>query len=137
MEQITPQALVLAAGACFVAGYLVINQVILRLSLFLGSALYLWYYFVAADQPLWDAIVMSLLMLVANIIGLLGLWLQGQIWIVPRRHRDLYMMFQSLPPGDFRNLIRHAQRITMPERQCLTREGERQTRLYFRNQGRA
>lgn len=126
-----PQALVLAAGACFVAGYLAINQMILRASLFLGSCLYMWYYFVAADTPLWDAIYMSSLMLVANVIGLISFWLQMSVWIIPCVHRDLYTRFDALPPGDFRDLVQLAHRERFSERQQVTADGEGLDRLYY------
>jgi hypothetical protein len=130
-EMVSPQTLVWTTGACFVAGYLVINQIVLRALLFLGSLLYLWYYFVAAEEPLWDAISMSLLMIAANILGYFGLWLQHQVWIVPRRHRDIYPRFSSLPPGDFRNLVRKAERVHLSEKQRLTVEGGEQHRLFY------
>ncbi len=130
-DWITPQNLVLAAGACFVAGYLVINQMILRALLFTGSVLYLWYYFVAADQPLWDAIAMSGLMLMANVIGFFGLWLQRSEWIIPRAHRDLYHRFKALPPGDFRALVAQARRQRIETEQKITTEGAPVDKLYY------
>lgn len=104
---------------------------ILRASLFLGSCLYMWYYFVAADTPLWDAIYMSSLMLVANVIGFIDLWLRRSVWIIPRAHRDLYARFDALPPGDFRDLVQLAHRERFSERQQVTTEGERLNRLYY------
>ncbi len=130
-EWITPQNLVLAAGACFVAGYLVINQMLLRLLLFMGSALYLWYYFVAAEQPLWDAIAMSALMLAANIVGFIGLWLQHSVWIIPKKHRDLYDRFNALPPGDFKDLMNQAYREHYETEVQITQEGAAVDRLYY------
>ena len=45
-EFLLPDFLVLAAAGMFVLGYLIINQIMLRAMLLVGTALYIWYYVV-------------------------------------------------------------------------------------------
>ncbi|CUH76138.1 cyclic nucleotide-binding domain-containing protein [Tropicibacter naphthalenivorans] len=128
---IAPQYLVWTAGVFFTLGYLVINQKILRVLLLIGTGFYLWYYFVAADRPLWEAILTSSVMGTANLIGLSGLLLRESKLIVPRAHRDIYKRFKDLPPGDFRELVGQARRYTLTEEEVITREGVAVDKLYF------
>ena len=61
---IEPGLLAWAAGGLYAVGYLVINQVILRILVLFGTGFYIWYYAVVADVPLWDAILASILSLI-------------------------------------------------------------------------
>ena len=130
-DWITPQALVLFAGALHVLGYLVIHQVALRLLLLAGTAVYILYYFTAADTPLWAAIYMSLAMGLANLVGLASLYWGRSEWAIPARHRDIYDLFRDLPPGDFRELVTLARRVTLDEKATLTKEHAPVPALYF------
>ena len=56
MPTIAPEIIITLAGTAFVLGYLLINQTYLRVSLLVGTAFYIWYYAIAADTPLWEAI---------------------------------------------------------------------------------
>jgi len=127
----TPDVIVAAAATVFVIAYLIINQVALRLTLLLGTALYIWYYFVAAQDPLWSAIWASGATGLANMIGLGKLWLRNSPISIPRRHMDVYAHFDILPPGDFRKLMRAATRQTRPAGYVLTRSNTRVETLYY------
>ncbi|WP_299624029.1 cyclic nucleotide-binding domain-containing protein [uncultured Tateyamaria sp.] len=101
---IAPETVVLLAGAALTIGYLIIHQVMLRLMVLLGTA---------------------------NLIGLGNLlWHQSKM-AVPRAHRDIYPMFQSLPPGDFRNLVQYADRKVLQEAIQVTTEGAPVDKLYY------
>ncbi|MCK8464442.1 cyclic nucleotide-binding domain-containing protein [Aliiroseovarius sp. S1339] len=123
--------LVLAAAGMFVLGYLIINQVILRVMLLIGTALYIWYYFVVAPTPLWPAIWASSATGFANIIGLSGLLLRKSQLSIPRRFSDLYVHFDMLPPGDFRKLMLVAQRRSRPAGYQLTQDGVEVQKLCY------
>ncbi|MEM8978415.1 MAG: cyclic nucleotide-binding domain-containing protein [Pseudomonadota bacterium] len=126
-----PQNLVLTAGIIFTLGYLLINQVVLRLFMLTGTAFYIWYYWTVADAPLWEAIFTSFMMGTANLIGLFVLYARGAAWSVPKAHRDLYERFNTLPPGDFRALLREANRLQLEEATVITREGQPNDCLYY------
>ncbi|WP_131802558.1 cyclic nucleotide-binding domain-containing protein [Yoonia litorea] len=127
----TADVLVLLAAGMFVLGYLLINQVYLRLMLLIGTILYIWYYAVVDDAPLWSAIFASAATGTANLVGLLNLLYRSSRFAIPRKYRDIYSRFSVLPPGDFRNLMALAKRVRRPAGHLLTTKGQRPENLYF------
>lgn len=130
-EVTTPDALIFTAGALYTLGYLIINQVILRLMIGAGSLAYIGYYFTVAEAPLWGAIAATGLILTANAIGLASLLLQNAVWTVPRAHRDIYPLFAPLGPGDFRALMRRGHRHRLTEDTVATTMGQTTNTVYF------
>ena len=133
----TPEVLVVLAGGTFVMGYLTINQVWLRIFVLAGTVLYIWYYATVADAPLWEAIYTSMAMGAANLFGLMSLMAQRSRMIVPAQHRDIYPQFGNLTPGDFRALVRCADRFTTDTEIELATEGSATEHLYFLIKGTA
>lgn len=130
LSQIPPDWIVLTAGGAFILGYLIINQVILRLMVALGTFLYIWYYYVAIEDPR-AAVLTSVLMGTANFIGLAQIWYRNSKWVVPRAFRDIYPRFSTLPPGDFRALMKTADRTILPVGQQITVQNKPNSHLYF------
>lgn len=128
--------LVLAAAATFVLGYLIINQIALRVMLLVGTGFYIWYYAVVADTPLWAAIWASTATGTANVLGLTSLFLRKSRWIIPKRDKDLYPAFSALPPGDFRKLMLLANRGRRTQGEVLTTVGATVTSLFYVVSGR-
>jgi len=128
---LSPQILVYAAGACYVLGFLIINQVTLRLLVLLGTGFYLMYYATVAEQPLWEAIYISVLIGLSNMIGLVSLFARGSKYAVPRAHKDIYSHFPAMAPGDFRTLMRLGQRRTADADVPLTAEGVPLGKLFY------
>jgi hypothetical protein len=123
--------LVLAAAGMFVLGYLIINQMMLRIMLLIGTGLYIWYYAVVDDTPLWPAIWASTATGTANLIGLIALCFRNSTLAIPRKFRDIYVHFDVLPPGDFRKLMSAATRRTRPAGYPLTQIDSRVHTLYY------
>lgn len=124
-----------AAALTYVLGFMTTDQRVLRLLILAGSLLYVAYYALATDRPLWDAMFWSALIAVVNLFVLTQL-------LRDRRHRlmspdelDLLTTFPTLTPGDCRRLARSAIRRTSREPVVLTREGERPLMLYFVSKG--
>jgi len=115
----------------YIIGYLFINQVYLRLSMLGGSAAYIAYYWIAADQPLWGAIITSTLMIVANLFGLANLFARNANWAIPNDHADIFPLFAPLQPGDFRSLVKRATRYTVAEEMTVTQQGKQPPKVYF------
>lgn len=128
--------LVLAAAATFVLGYLIINQIALRVMLLIGTGLYVWYYAVVADTPLWAAIWASAATGTANVIGLTSLLIRKSKWSIPKRDKDLYPAFSALPPGDFRQLMLMANREERAQGDVLTMAGASVPTLFYVISGR-
>ena len=129
-SSIPPNWIVLAAGGAFILGYLIINQVILRWMVNLGTLLYIWYYAVAIEEP-WAAILTSILMGLANCIGLAQIYYRNSKFVIPKAHKDIYPLFETLPPGDFRALMKHAHRYTTQRDEEITSENVENTHLYY------
>jgi hypothetical protein len=123
--------LVLVAAGMFVLGYLIINQIMLRTMLLIGTILYIWYYAVVDETPLWPAIWASSATGTANLIGLLSLFYRNSTWAIPNKYRDIYVHFNLLPPGDFRKLMSATSRVTRPAGYQLTAAGSRVNALYY------
>lgn len=115
----------------FVLGYLILDQILLRIMLLVGTALYIWYYAVVDDTPLWPAIWASSATGTANLIGLISLLYRRSSWAIPKRSRDLYGHFKLLPPGDFAKLMTVADRVKRPAGHRLTEAGRPVETLYY------
>lgn len=134
---LTAEHLVLMAGVLLTIGYLVINQVILRLLVLGGTILYIVYYWVVADTPLWEAIYVSVVMGAANLIGLASLFLRNSRLNVPARFRELYdKRFSHMPPADFRQMMRAARHEVLETDRIITHENGEVTELVFMLEGR-
>ena len=124
-------ALVHAATATYVLGFLFRNQFILRGLILIGTAFYILYYYFHTDEPLWDAIVGSVLIGTATIIGI-GRILYSRIPTgMNQRDRELFEGLGGLEPGEFRDLMRIANRVECPRTTELTREGAIPRSLYY------
>lgn len=125
------QTIVYMAGAFYIAGLIVINQMALRFLVLAGTIFYLIYYFNVADEPLWEAVYISSLILTANIIGIVSLLAKKSRFAIPKAHADIYPLMPLLPPGDFRALMKHASRYSLKETKKVTTEGMPGSKLYF------
>lgn len=120
----------LAAGTQ-VVGYLVRDQLALRLLLLAGTLLYIAYYIFYPATPLWDAALWSLVMAVANTLLIVLLLRERTGWAMSPDEHLLFNAFQPLSPGQFRRLMK-AGTIRTAERDLLiTVEGEHPERLYY------
>ncbi|WP_282059611.1 Crp/Fnr family transcriptional regulator [Roseobacter litoralis] len=128
---LTPENMVYFAGAFYVAGMAITNQIILRLLILAGTCVYLIYYAIIGESPLWEAIYVSLLIGIANIGGLSTLIARQSRLAIPRAHADIFYDFPRLPPGDFRALMKLAKRYTVEQDKQVTLEGEMGEKLYF------
>lgn len=120
----TPAVLVSLASGCYALGYLIINQMQLRLFVLVGSMFYIAYYATAAAEPLYGAIYTTIGLSAANVVGMFILMLGRFRVSLPRAYADLYGRFDVVNPGDFRQVMKHATRTTLVQDVAVTREGE-------------
>ncbi len=130
-QYFTPTILIALAGGIQMFGYLLINQVYLRLTLLCGTCLYIAYYATVGDTPLWTAITLSGMTIVAILAGLAGLSARNSKFMLPKEHVDIYPHFSDMLPGDFRKLVRTAKRVTLTQERQITTQGEPPEHLYF------
>lgn len=130
-DYVSPTTLVYAAGVLQILGYLIINQVILRMTLVVSTSFYILYYFTVGPEPLWAPMTLSGLTIVAILLGLAGLFARNARWALPARDRDLAPYFPQLQPGDLRLLLRRARRYTLHQETIVTEQGVRPDKVYF------
>ena len=126
-----PDSLVIGAAACYVLGLLFKNQIILRALILLGTALYIGYYYIAADEPLWGAIYTSVLIGIANIIGFINLIISQSPRFISASQMDLYTMLGGMEPGNFRKLMKIGNRRILDSEEQLTAQGTIPEKLFY------
>ncbi len=135
-----PDLLVLAAAGSYVVGYLIINQVTLRIFVLFGTGFYIAYYALVSSEPLWTAIWTSVALGLANLVGL---WLllaarsRRRLTAEMAQLYDSIADFNELPPGDFRVVMNSGKRRVFTEPTCLVEENNTNGTLYFLLKGQA
>ena len=127
----TPALLVSLASGCYALGYLIINQMRLRMFVLVGSAFYIAYYATAAAEPLYGAIYTTIGLSVANLIGMATLTLSGFRIALPKAHTDIYDRFSIVNLGDFRLVMKSADRLVLNDDTIVTTEGAPVTHLTY------
>lgn len=127
----TPNVLVSLASGCHALGYLIIHQMRLRIFMLIGSVFYLAYYATAAADPLWSAMYTTAGLTMANAVGMAMLTLRRFRVSLPAAHVDIYDQFSIANPGDFRQVMKSAERTTLAEDTVVTREGQPVTHLVY------
>lgn len=109
LENIFSISILLNLGALlYFIGFLVRDELILRMLVFAGTILYLTYYLLFPSGPLWNAFVTS------SVLGLANLWVLAKIVFerttlaLSENEKRLYECFNTLTPGQFRILMKHA-----------------------------
>lgn len=127
--------LVNAAMLLYVAGFLFRDQITLRLLVLSGTAFYIAYYYWHPAEPLWDAIVASVAIGVANLTGLV-LLLFDRVPLLIGTNKPAYEAMNSLAagtltPGAFRRLMQGRRIERAAEPIVVTRAGGRPDELVF------
>jgi CRP-like cAMP-binding protein len=109
------------------------DELPLRSLIIVSTVIYIAYYYLALDPPLWDAIVTSVLMIFANLYVLGQVLLERTTFRLSPDEKRLFDAFETLTPGQFRRILRIAQwRVAEdPEGTVLTREAEPSGALFY------
>ena len=115
----------------YVLGFIMRDALVLRVLVLCGTVFYiLYYYFVSAD-PLWDAILASAAIGLANIYSAIRIMLERSTFTMSQAQAQTYGHFSTLSPGQFRKLMRLAKDTTATKDTEMCREGETPARLYL------
>ena len=95
-------AAAIQAGALLFQG-----QIKIRVLLLVGSLVYVTYYMFAADEPLWEAMIATLAMSIANVFGLTTHMLARSMKAIPKNQFALFSMLGGVEPWEFRSLMKH------------------------------
>lgn len=130
-DLIKPEHLVFLAAAVQAAALLFQGQTRIRIVLLVGSMIYLIYYMTAAEEPLWEAIIATMAMAVANIYGLTARLLGNTVRLIPANQVSLFSMIGEVEPGEFRALMRHGRIRKLGDDEQLTTVGKIPERLFY------
>lgn len=125
-------AMLLHAGAVvYVIAFLFRDEALIRAFSVLGTLLYMGYYFWFPPEPLWDAIVTSTIFLGANVVVIFMILLERTTFQLSDDEKQLYQGFDTLTPGEFRQMLKRASWHTGGGNDVLTTAGEKPENLYF------
>lgn len=131
-EDWSPTALLVhGAALTYVIGFLVRDQLVLRALLQVGSVLYIAYYFFEPATPLWDAIVWTTVMFLANAWTMRRLIADRRGGTFEEEDLVIYSAIPEIAPGDFRRLMAMAQKDTAFVDISLTHEDRTPRNLWF------
>ncbi|MEE4204652.1 MAG: cyclic nucleotide-binding domain-containing protein [Erythrobacter sp.] len=128
-----PAWLIQIAAALMLFAFFIRDELPLRSLIIVSTVIYIAYYYLALDPPLWDAIVTSVLMIFANLYVLGQVLLERTTFRLSPDEKRLFDAFETLTPGQFRRILRIAQwRVAEdPEGTVLTREAEPSGALFY------
>lgn len=133
MTEFDPRWLIHAGAFFYIMAFVVREELVMRLLVITGTALYILYYFLYPDVPLWDAIITSVIMVFANLYVLSQVLLERTLLRMSDDEKQLFDAFETLNPGQFRHLLKHAQwNVAIdPTGTILTREDKPCSGLYY------
>jgi len=137
-ETLFSTAVLIHLGALlYVIGFLVRDELALRLLVLGGTVLYILYYFLFPATPLWDAIITSIILGAANIWILFKIVFERYTFAMSDDEKKLYEVFSTLTPGQFRKILKITNWHTSRGGEILCTEDEKADRLYYLISGNA
>ena len=125
------------AGLFYVIGFLVRDELILRLLILAGTILYLTYYFIGPGGPLWNAIITSSILGFANILVLGKIVFERTTLALTEDEKTLFEYLGNLNPGQFRKIMKHAEWKNVKTSTTICNQGEKADHLFFLLRGEA
>ncbi|MBV7258233.1 cyclic nucleotide-binding domain-containing protein [Erythrobacter crassostreae] len=128
-----PSWLIHIGAALLLLAYAIRDELKLRLLIIVSTFIYIAYYYLAANPPLWDAIITSSLMVVINVIVLTQILLERTTFRMTEDEKALFDAFETLTPGQFRRIAKLAAWRTSGDTEgvILTREQEPSDSLFY------
>lgn len=115
----------------YVAGFLFREQIVLRVLVLIGTGLYIAYYYFHPSEPLWEAMFASVLIGLANLMGLGQLLISRVMFGLSEEEKMIYAKLPGLEPGQFRALMKLGRIGTLKRSTLLTKEGRQPDKLFF------
>lgn len=130
-------ALINLAALLYFIGFMVRDELLLRLLILCGTCLYLAYYFLYPTGPLWNAIITS------SILGMANIWVLGKIVFerttlaLTDDEKNLFECLGKLNPGQYRTIMQHAKWVHLEAPLNLCKQGEKADKLFYLLRGTA
>jgi len=125
------------AALLYFIGFLVRDELLLRLLILGGTILYLLYYFLFPGGPLWNAIVTS------GVLGLANVWVLAKIVFerttlaLTEDEKTLFECLGRLTPGQFRKIMKHGTWVHVEKPMELCRQDNKAQHLFYLLRGTA
>lgn len=125
-------ALLIHIGALFyIVAFLIRDELRLRLMVLAGSVFYLLYYYLFPEFPLWDAILTTVILAVANLYILFRILLERTMFALNEQERKLFEAFEGFSPGQFRQVLKIGHWKTVELSAELTTENQQLSKLFY------
>lgn len=115
----------------YVLGFLFKNQFVLRILVMAATVSYIIYYYAYPAEPLWGAIFGSLLIMAANVVGLIRLIYDRLPIHIEPAYQKIFDNMKGLQPGSFRKLMKIGQLETATTQMLLTEQGQHPKSLFY------
>ena len=129
--------LVHLAALFYAIGFIVRDELVLRLLVLGGTVFYILYYLFHPETPLWDAVITSAILGAANIWVLCAIIFERTTFALSEDEKLLYEAFDTLNPGQFRKILKLASWHTASGDETLCMEAEKADLLYYLFEGSA
>ena len=108
MDSLDASLLIQAGSALYIIAFLIREELTMRLTVISGTVLYILYYLLFPNPPLWDAIIASVIMIIANLLVLSQIVLERTTFRLSTEEIELFNGFETLTPGQFRQVLKIA-----------------------------
>lgn len=125
------------AMLAYVSGFVLKNQIALRLLVLAGSFAYIAYYYLHPAEPLWGAIFASAMIIAAGAIGLARIFYGRMRIAIPADELAIFDAMNGLTPGEFRRLMAAGETVRADAPARLTSEGVAPDHVFFLSSGEA
>ena len=114
-----------------ILGFLARDELRLRILLLASGLLLTTYYFVVAEEPLWDAIVTNGMIDLVNFTMICVVIHERSTLAMPAATVAIYERFSMMTPGQFRKVFRAGRLKTAAQDETLAVEGAALPRLFY------
>jgi len=111
------------AAGIFLAGFLFRDQIMLRSLVIVGNFVYVAYYYVVVDHPLWGGIFWSVVGILINAVMIGRIVADRTGYGLSPDERALYAHLDTLTPGEFRRLMKAGRWRTVEAETVISTEG--------------
>lgn len=120
-----------AGALLYLAAFLFRNQIILRSLIIAGDFVYILYFYLAPETPLWGGIFWSTMFTIVNVAMIALIVADRTHFRLAPNEKHLFEALQDLTPGQFRQFLKIGREQVAESHLGITQEGQPLEDLYF------
>lgn len=120
-----------AGALLYLAAFLFRNQIILRSLIIAGDFVYILYFYLAPETPLWGGIFWSTMFTLVNVVMIALIVADRMHFRLSTDEKHLFDALQDLTPGQFRQFLKIGRQQTAASHLAITQEGHPLQELFF------